>query len=67
MIDLTNWIETEDVKAALKGAKARVQQALMPGQVEGGSPEENIGVAYEFPDAKVVMYFSNFTNLARQG
>jgi hypothetical protein len=53
MIGLENWTETADVKGALKEAKAQVQQALMPGQVKGGTQEENVGVAYEFPDAKV--------------
>ena len=53
MIGLENWTETADVKGALKEAKAQVQQALMPGQFKGGTQEENVGVAYEFPDAKV--------------
>ena len=53
MIGHENWIETSDVKDAVKRAKALVQEALMPGRVEGGSAEENTGVAYEFPDAKV--------------
>ena len=54
MIIHLSWIEGKDVKAALKDAKEAVQKALMPGQVEGGTAEENVGVAYEFPDAKVL-------------
>ena len=30
-----------------------MQHALKPGKFPGGSKEENQGVAYEFPDAKV--------------
>ena len=56
MINHLNWVENRDVKAAIKEAKEAVQKALMPGQVEGGTAEENIGVAYEFPDAKVFFF-----------
>ena len=48
-----NWVEVKDAQAALKLAKSRVQEVLMPGKIPGGSMEDNIGVAYEFPDAKV--------------
>ena len=48
-----NWVEVKDVQAALKLAKSQVQEVLKPGKIPGGSKEENIGVAYEFPDAKV--------------
>ena len=41
------------MKGAIKDAKGKVQEALKPGKVPGGSSEENLGVAYEFPDAKV--------------
>ena len=53
MIGLESWVETAENKAAVKDAKAKVQRALMPGQVQGGSAEVNVGVSYEFPDAKV--------------
>ena len=49
-------METADFKAELKDAKSKVQRALMPGQVQGGSAEVNVGVSYEFPDAKVYNY-----------
>ena len=48
-----HWVEVKDAQAALKLAKSRVQEALKPGKFPGGSKEDNIGVAYEFPDAKV--------------
>ena len=48
-----HWVEVKDVQAALKLAKCRVQEALKPGKIPGGSKEDNEGVAYEFPDAKV--------------
>ena len=48
-----HWVEVKDVQAALKLAKSRVQEALKPGKIPGGSKEDNVGVAYEFPDAKV--------------
>ena len=51
MIGLESWVETADMKVEVKEAK--VQRALMPGQVQGGSAEVNVGVSYEFPDAKV--------------
>ena len=53
MIGLESWVETADMKVELKEAKAKVQRALMPGQVRGGSAEVNVGVCYEFPDVKV--------------
>ena len=45
------------MKVEVKEAKAKVQRALMPGQVQGGSAEVNIGVSYEFPDAKVYIKY----------
>ena len=60
MINHLNWVENKDAKAALKEAKAAVQKALMPGQVEGGDAEANVGVAYEFPDAKVNLVLEKF-------
>ena len=48
-----NWVEDMSVVGLIKKEKAVVQQALKPGQVPGGSDEENIGVAYGYPDAKV--------------
>ena len=59
MIGLESWVETAENKAAVKDAKAKVQRALMPGQVQGGSAEVNVGVSYEFPDAKVNNIFEN--------
>ena len=56
MLGLESWVETADFKAELKDAKSKVQRALMPGQVQGGSAEVNFGVSYEFPDAKVYNY-----------
>ena len=53
MVSHTQWVETAEVKGALKAAKEKIQEALRPGKVPGGSEDENIGVAYEFPDAKV--------------
>ena len=53
MIDHLHWVEAAEVKGAIKDAKGKVQEALKPGKVPGGSSEENLGVAYEFPDAKV--------------
>ena len=57
MIDHTHWVETQEVKIAVKAAKERIQEALRPGKVPGGSKEENVGVAYEYPDAKVVCLY----------
>lgn len=48
-----NWIEVSDVQEALKRAKAKVQEALKPGKFPGGTREDNLGVAFDFPDAKV--------------
>ena len=53
MVGQENWVELKEVQPAIKGAKARIQDALKPGKVPGGSKEENFGVAYEYPDAKV--------------
>ena len=53
MVGHENWVELKEVQAAIKGAKAKIQEALKPGKVPGGSKEENAGVAYEYPDAKV--------------
>ena len=50
---LDSWTEVKEMKTALKDAKMKVQNALKPGKFPGGSKEENQGVAYEFPDAKV--------------
>ena len=44
MVKHHNWIEDASVKAELAAAKAIVQQALKPGQVPGGSQEENEGI-----------------------
>ena len=48
-----NWVEVKDVQADLKLAKSQVQEVLKPGKIPGGSKEDNMGVDYEFPDAKV--------------
>ena len=47
------WVELKEVKPALKIGKLKVQEALKPGKVPGGAKEDNVGVAYDFPDAKV--------------
>ena len=39
-----NWIEDSTVKADLTAAKKVVQEALKPGQVPGGSEEDNQGI-----------------------
>ena len=52
MVNCLNWTETKDVQVAIKFAKSRVQEALKPGKFPGGSKEDNVGVAYEYPDAK---------------
>ena len=62
MINLHHWVETAEVNEAIKDAKEKIQEALKPGKVPGGSPEENLGVAYEFPDAKVLSYFLSTVN-----
>ena len=61
MVEWENWIEIEGVKATLKEAKAKVQEALKPGKFPGGSKDDNMGVAYEFPDAKVIYFFNIYT------
>ena len=48
-----NLVEVKDVHAALKLAKSRVKEVLMPGKIPGGSMEDNIGVAWELLNAKV--------------
>ena len=47
-----NWVEDASVKAAIAAAKKAAQEVLKPGQVPGGSYEQNQGVAYGFPDAR---------------
>ena len=44
MVKHYNWIEDASVKADLAAAKGKVQQVLKPGQVPGGSQEENEGI-----------------------
>ena len=63
MVGHEQWVEVNEVQAALKAAKAKVQEALKPGKVTGGSKDENMGVAYEFPNAKVYFqqYFLNYS------
>ena len=39
-----NWIEDSTVKADLTAAKRVIQEALKPGQVPGGSEEDNQGI-----------------------
>ena len=53
MIGHMNWVEVKDVQPAIKKAKEKVQEALKPGKVPGGTRNQNVGVAFEFPDAKV--------------
>ena len=53
MVGHENWVELKEVQPALKAAKAKIQEALKPGKFPGGSRADNVGVAYEFPDAKV--------------
>ena len=53
MIGHMNWVEIKDVQPAIKKAKEKVQEALKPGKVPGGTRNQNVGVAFEFPDAKV--------------
>ena len=43
MVDHLNWIEDASIKSVIKLAKESIQRALKPGQVPGGSTEENIG------------------------
>ena len=53
-IGLHQWKETHDWAARVKAAKETVRKLLCPGQ--GGpdtSAEENVGVAFDWPDAKV--------------
>ena len=38
-----DWVETKDVESAIKEAKEVVKNALKPGNVPGGSKEENLG------------------------
>ena len=52
MIGHFNWIEDASVKAEIAAAKKVVQDVLKPAKVHGGSAEENIGIAYSYPDAK---------------
>ena len=59
MIGHNNWVEDKEVQAAIKTAKGKVQEALKPGKVVGGSRDENIGVAFEYPDAKVSYQYSH--------
>ena len=47
-----NWVEVKDIQVSIKLAKSMVQEALKPGKFPGGSKEDNLGVAYEYPDAK---------------
>ena len=53
MIGHVNWVEDKEVQPAIKIAKGKVQEALKPGKTIGGSRDENVGVAFEYPDAKV--------------
>ena len=53
MIGHMNWVEVKDVQPAIKKAKEKVQEALKPGKFPGGTRNQNMGVAFEFPDAKV--------------
>ena len=43
MIFHHNWIEDATVKGDIKLAKEKVQKVLKPGQVPGGSKDENFG------------------------
>ena len=43
MIGLEDWKETKVWKLDVKKAKAKVQETLAPGRVDGGSREQNIG------------------------
>merc|ERR1719186_1269433 len=51
-IDHLAWIEDKDVKDDIKEAREKIKTDLKPGQHPGGSKEDNIGVAYDCPDAK---------------
>ena len=63
MIGHMNWVEDKEVQSAIKVAKGKVQEALKPGKVIGGSRDENVGVAFEYPDAKVsYQYYHNPQN-----
>jgi hypothetical protein len=48
-----DWVENKDVADHIKTEKEAVKTALKPGQHPGGTKEDNFGVAYDFPDAKV--------------
>ena len=37
-----NWVEVKDVQGALKLARSRVQEVLMPGKIPSGSMEDTI-------------------------
>ena len=54
------------MKEKLKTTKKLVQTTLKPGQVAGGSAEDNIGVAWEFPDAKGLGGTTTTSELARK-
>ena len=55
MVGHFNWVEDATIKPSIKKAKEVLQKALKPGQVVGGSKKENIGQAYGYPDAKVIL------------
>ena len=60
MVGHFNWVEDATVKLRIKQAKEVVQKALKPGQVIGGTDDENVGVAYGYPDAKVLLLREGF-------
>ena len=60
MVGHFNWVEDATVKLRIKQAKEVVQKALKPGQVIGWTDDENVGVAYGYPDAKVLLLREGF-------
>ena len=46
MVGLFKWIEDALVKTEIKMAKEKIQDALKPSQVLGGSRDQNVGKAH---------------------
>ena len=63
--DHLDWVEDKSVADTIKEEKQVVKDALKPGKYPGGSKEENLGVAYDFPDAKVRFICSIFVQILR--
>ena len=48
-----DWIVGKDIVPSIKTEKEAIKGALKPNKYPGGSKEDNVGVAYDFPDPQV--------------